>query len=93
MFLQLTEKPSALIQLSLSCLLLHSSSDGFRCNILQIKEAIFQTLIRNGMFDNAHIRLSLTRGKKVLFSETLCFSYVNSLFAHNFYFILINVTL
>ncbi|KAM7277714.1 hypothetical protein ACFE04_004848 [Oxalis oulophora] len=30
-----------------------------------IKEAIFRTLIRNGMFDNAHIRLSLTRGKKV----------------------------
>ncbi|CAN1232827.1 Branched-chain-amino-acid aminotransferase-like protein 2 [Linum perenne] len=31
----------------------------------EIKEAIFRTLIRNGMFDNAHIRLSLTRGKKV----------------------------
>uniref|UniRef100_A0A2P2NZ31 Branched-chain-amino-acid aminotransferase-like protein 1 n=1 Tax=Rhizophora mucronata TaxID=61149 RepID=A0A2P2NZ31_RHIMU len=31
----------------------------------EVKEAIFQTLIRNGMFDNAHIRLSLTRGKKV----------------------------
>lgn len=31
----------------------------------EIKEAIFKTLIRNGMFDNAHIRLSLTRGKKV----------------------------
>jgi len=31
----------------------------------EIKEAIFSTLIRNGMFDNAHIRLSLTRGKKV----------------------------
>lgn len=30
----------------------------------EIKEAIFKTLIRNGMFDNAHIRLSLTRGKK-----------------------------
>lgn len=30
-----------------------------------VKEAIFKTLIRNGMFDNAHIRLSLTRGKKV----------------------------
>ncbi|XP_062178176.1 branched-chain-amino-acid aminotransferase-like protein 1 [Alnus glutinosa] len=31
----------------------------------EIKEAIFSTLIRNGMFNNAHIRLSLTRGKKV----------------------------
>ncbi|PQQ09185.1 branched-chain-amino-acid aminotransferase-like protein 1 [Prunus yedoensis var. nudiflora] len=30
-----------------------------------VKEAIFSTLIRNGMFDNSHIRLSLTRGKKV----------------------------
>lgn len=32
---------------------------------MQVKDAIFATLIRNGMFDNAHIRLSLTRGKKV----------------------------
>lgn len=32
---------------------------------LQIKGAIFKTLISNGMFDNAHIRLTLTRGKKV----------------------------
>ncbi|WZY74295.1 hypothetical protein YC2023_006535 [Brassica napus] len=31
----------------------------------EIKEAIFRTLITNGMFDNTHIRLSLTRGKKV----------------------------
>ncbi|PRQ42115.1 putative branched-chain-amino-acid transaminase [Rosa chinensis] len=31
----------------------------------EVKEAIFRTLIRNGMFDNSHIRLSLTRGKKV----------------------------
>lgn len=31
----------------------------------EVKEAIFITLIRNGMFDNSHIRLSLTRGKKV----------------------------
>ncbi|XP_031405961.1 branched-chain-amino-acid aminotransferase-like protein 1 isoform X2 [Punica granatum] len=31
----------------------------------EIKDAIFKTLIRNGMFNNAHIRLSLTRGKKV----------------------------
>ncbi|XP_010464038.1 PREDICTED: branched-chain-amino-acid aminotransferase-like protein 1 [Camelina sativa] len=31
----------------------------------EIKEAIFTTLITNGMFDNTHIRLSLTRGKKV----------------------------
>ncbi|KAK8960283.1 Branched-chain-amino-acid aminotransferase-like protein 1 [Platanthera guangdongensis] len=30
-----------------------------------IKEAIFITLNSNGMFDNAHIRLTLTRGKKV----------------------------
>lgn len=32
---------------------------------VQIKDAIFKTLIANGMFDNAHIRLTLTRGKKV----------------------------
>ncbi|KAJ4719515.1 Branched-chain-amino-acid aminotransferase-like protein [Melia azedarach] len=31
----------------------------------EIKQAIFRTLTRNGMFDNAHIRLTLTRGKKV----------------------------
>uniref|UniRef100_A0A1D1YC77 Branched-chain-amino-acid aminotransferase-like protein 2 n=1 Tax=Anthurium amnicola TaxID=1678845 RepID=A0A1D1YC77_9ARAE len=31
----------------------------------EIKDAIFKTLISNGMFDNAHIRLTLTRGKKV----------------------------
>ncbi|XP_020273888.1 branched-chain-amino-acid aminotransferase-like protein 2 isoform X2 [Asparagus officinalis] len=31
----------------------------------EIQEAIFKTLIANGMFDNAHIRLTLTRGKKV----------------------------
>ncbi|XP_020589367.1 branched-chain-amino-acid aminotransferase-like protein 1 isoform X2 [Phalaenopsis equestris] len=30
-----------------------------------IKEAIFTTLNSNGMLDNAHIRLTLTRGKKV----------------------------
>ncbi|XVF31291.1 hypothetical protein REPUB_Repub16aG0133300 [Reevesia pubescens] len=31
----------------------------------EIKEAIFRTLNANGMFDNTHIRLTLTRGKKV----------------------------
>ncbi|KAK1584166.1 hypothetical protein Q3G72_030457 [Acer saccharum] len=31
----------------------------------EIKQAIFKTLIINGMFDNSHIRLTLTRGKKV----------------------------
>ncbi|CAA6663569.1 unnamed protein product [Spirodela intermedia] len=31
----------------------------------EVKNAIFKTLISNGMFDNAHIRLTLTRGKKV----------------------------
>ncbi|KAK9088005.1 hypothetical protein Syun_030399 [Stephania yunnanensis] len=31
----------------------------------EIKKSIFRTLISNGMFDNAHIRLTLTRGKKV----------------------------
>ncbi|XP_039141448.1 branched-chain-amino-acid aminotransferase-like protein 2 [Dioscorea cayenensis subsp. rotundata] len=31
----------------------------------EIKGAIFKTLMSNGMFDNAHIRLTLTRGKKV----------------------------
>lgn len=40
--------------------------------LLQVKDAIFKTLIRNGMFDNAHIRLSLTRGKKVLSLPLLC---------------------
>ena len=37
----------------------------------QIKEAIFKTLISNGMFDNAHIRLTLTRGKKVISCRVL----------------------
>ncbi|ERN12401.1 hypothetical protein AMTR_s00025p00125190 [Amborella trichopoda] len=32
---------------------------------IEIKRAIFSTLIANGMLDNAHIRLTLTRGKKV----------------------------
>ncbi|CAF2036118.1 BnaA09g03710D [Brassica napus] len=31
----------------------------------EVKAAIFKTLITNGMFDNTHVRLSLTRGKKV----------------------------
>lgn len=31
----------------------------------EVKRAIFSTLIINGMFDGAHIRLTLTRGKKV----------------------------
>ncbi|CAI9102283.1 OLC1v1000528C4 [Oldenlandia corymbosa var. corymbosa] len=31
----------------------------------EVKEAVFKTLICNAMFDNAHIRLTLTRGKKV----------------------------
>ncbi|KAG7564281.1 Aminotransferase-like PLP-dependent enzyme [Arabidopsis suecica] len=31
----------------------------------KVKEAIFRTPITNGMFDNTHIRLSETRGKKV----------------------------
>eukprot|EP00250_Pteridium_aquilinum_P006250 c16208_g1_i1 orf=156-1895(+) len=31
----------------------------------EVKQAIFSTLIINGMFDSAHIRLTLTRGKKV----------------------------
>jgi branched-chain amino acid aminotransferase group I len=31
----------------------------------EIKQAIFETLRANGMRDNAHIRLTLTRGKKV----------------------------
>ncbi|XP_059460699.1 uncharacterized protein LOC132189887 isoform X2 [Corylus avellana] len=35
------------------------------CDSGKIKKAIFSTLIRCGMFDNAHIRLSLTCGKKV----------------------------
>lgn len=40
-------------------------------NKVQVKEAIFKTLKSNGMFDNAHIRLTLTRGKKVISSITL----------------------
>ncbi|KAF3782073.1 Branched-chain-amino-acid aminotransferase-like protein 2 [Nymphaea thermarum] len=31
----------------------------------QVKKAIFTTLISNGMLDKAHVRLTLTRGKKV----------------------------
>ncbi|XP_047938856.1 branched-chain-amino-acid aminotransferase-like protein 2 [Salvia hispanica] len=31
----------------------------------QVKEAIFKTLIKNEMFNNVHVRLTLTRGKKV----------------------------
>ncbi|XP_057769207.1 branched-chain-amino-acid aminotransferase-like protein 1 isoform X1 [Salvia miltiorrhiza] len=31
----------------------------------QVKEAIFKTLIRNEMFSDVHVRLTLTRGKKV----------------------------
>lgn len=31
----------------------------------EVKDAIFKTLISNGMLDGAHIRLTLTRGKKV----------------------------
>jgi hypothetical protein len=45
-----------------------------------IKDAIFKTLIANGMFDNAHIRLTLTRGKKVKyrsrFTRILFLQYV-----------------
>jgi hypothetical protein len=44
--------------------------------VIQVKRAIFSTLIINGMFDGAHIRLTLTRGKKVcsaLFADgSLC---------------------
>jgi hypothetical protein len=31
----------------------------------EVKNAVFSTLIANGMRDSAHIRLTLTRGKKV----------------------------
>jgi hypothetical protein len=37
---------------------------------VQIKDAIFKTLIANGMFDNARIRLTLTRGKKLNTNRT-----------------------
>ncbi|KAI8014697.1 Branched-chain-amino-acid aminotransferase-like protein 2 [Camellia lanceoleosa] len=40
----------------------------------EIKEAIFKTLITNGMFHNVHIRLSLTRGKKVTSGMSLAFN-------------------
>ncbi|CAN1232826.1 Branched-chain-amino-acid aminotransferase-like protein 2 [Linum perenne] len=47
----------------------------------EIKEAIFRTLIRNGMFDNAHIRLSLTRGKKNLDSKIHHNNLLNNILA------------
>ena len=52
----------------------------FAHGLVQIKDAIFKTLIANGMFDNAHIRLTLTRGKKVKyrsrFTRMLFLQYV-----------------
>lgn len=52
----------------------------FAHGLVQIKDAIFKTLIANGMFDNAHIRLTLTRGKKVKyrsrFTRILFLQYV-----------------
>lgn len=42
----------------------------------EIKEAIFKTLITNGMFDNAHIRLTLTRGKKYLLNGNLLYTTI-----------------
>ncbi|XP_039136592.1 branched-chain-amino-acid aminotransferase-like protein 2 [Dioscorea cayenensis subsp. rotundata] len=41
----------------------------------EIKGAIFKTLISNGMFDNAHIRLTLTRGKKVTSGMSATFNH------------------
>lgn len=32
---------------------------------IQVKRALFATLIANNMHDNAHVRLTLTRGEKV----------------------------
>ncbi|XP_020108590.1 branched-chain-amino-acid aminotransferase-like protein 2 isoform X2 [Ananas comosus] len=50
-----------------------------------IKEAIFKTLISNGMFDNAHIRLTLTRGKKVTSGMSPAFNlYGCTLIEHRF---------
>ncbi|KAH9688677.1 Branched-chain-amino-acid aminotransferase-like protein 1 [Citrus sinensis] len=37
----------------------------------EVKQAIFRTLIRNGMLDNAHIRLTLTQYHKVLSHEAI----------------------
>ena len=52
----------------------------FAHGLVQIKDAIFKTLIANWMFDNAHIRLTLTRGKKVKyrsrFTRMLFLQYV-----------------
>lgn len=39
--------------------------DTVLCIYLQVKRAVFATLIANNMQDNAHIRLTLTRGEKV----------------------------
>lgn len=36
--------------------------------ILQVKESIFKTLIVNGMFNEAHVRVTLSRGKKVQYT-------------------------
>nr|XP_028957298.1 branched-chain-amino-acid aminotransferase-like protein 2 isoform X2 [Malus domestica] len=47
----------------------------------EVKEAIFRTLIRNGMFDNSHIRLSLTRGKKNLDSKIHHNNLLNNILA------------
>ncbi|CAI0391974.1 unnamed protein product [Linum tenue] len=47
----------------------------------EIKEAIFRTLIMNGMFNNAHIRLSLTRGKKNLDSKIHHNNLLNNILA------------
>ncbi|GAY67052.1 hypothetical protein CUMW_253610 [Citrus unshiu] len=41
----------------------------------EVKQAIFRTLIRNGMLDNAHIRLTLTQYHKVLSHEVKAFDF------------------
>ncbi|XP_047970338.1 branched-chain-amino-acid aminotransferase-like protein 1 [Salvia hispanica] len=55
----------------------------------QVKEAIFKTLIRNEMFNDAHIRLTLTRGKKVCQPSHLFLFVFNDMNSNDFRFQLI----
>lgn len=42
---------------------------------IQVKRALFATLIANNMHDSAHVRLTLTRGEKVRM-QYFCAQYV-----------------
>jgi hypothetical protein len=52
---------------------------------MQIKDAIFKTLNANGMFNNAHIRLTLTRGKKVNYRYRLISIVTYSVYLQSFF--------